>query len=394
MRDRTMRILVINYYYPPVVDAHAYRWEQIARYWVTQGHQVEVITSRVFGVSNYSVDAGVRVTRVGLIARPIKHSFTANAPSGLVAKLRTGLVNLLRPIYRLLYWPDAMWHWMPSAMLEALRRRSTKYDLVVSYHPCLGAHLAAATLKRWSKFSEMTWVADYGDPFSTSTTMPPNNFSLYRRLNLLIERSLVRSAKLCVFTNENTAKNYREIVCQSEKVRVIPHLVDINKFYSGMHSSPQASVVSADTHRVINLLYIGGFHRGIREPTQLFNLIELLSKDTSNEFRLKIFGPANGFNLSSDACPSIKYMGMVEREKAIEMMREADILINVDNENCVMVPSKLVEYIGTGRPLINLGRESVEHAALQSYVASGHALLISQNKLVRSKIKSIIFSAL
>lgn len=388
MSDRTMQILIINYYYPPVVDAHAYRWEQIARYWVSQGHRVEVITGRALGVLNYSVDDGVRITRVGLIARPTKLSFPRNSTSNIVTGFRTALLNLLRPIYRLLYWPDAMWHWIPSVLFEVLRRRSKKYDLVVSYYPCIGAHVAAAALKNWSKFSNLTWIADYGDPFSTSTTMPPNNFALYRRLNLLLERNFAGAASFCVFTNEDTAAKYRELICPPEKVRVIPHLGDIQNLYAGLRLSRQTPTGYNDTPQVINLVYIGGFHRGIREPTLLFDLIRQINKNTTNKFNLTIFGPENGFNLTPEDCPYIKYMGVVAREKAIELMREADILINIDNENCVMAPSKLVEYIGTGRPLINLGKKSTEHAALQRYAGSGHAFLLLQSRLL-SDVKSV-----
>ena len=194
-----MRVLIINYFYPPVVDAHAYRWEQIARYWITQGHQVDVITSRLHGVPNRSLQAGVNVTRVGLVARPIMHSPAAQQRTmGILARLKSSLARALRPLYRKLYWPDAWWHWWLSALREVLGRRYVNYDLIVSYYPCFGAHLAAAALQRWTKCSGVKWIADYGDPFSTSLTMPPNNFALYSRLNQLAERHIAHQADMLV----------------------------------------------------------------------------------------------------------------------------------------------------------------------------------------------------
>ena len=383
-----MRIFIINYYYPPVVNAHAYRWEQIARHWAAEGYQVEVISGRAIGVKNNYKDAGVSVKRVGLTAMPTGFSSNVNSNSGVIIGLRTSLLKLLRPIYRLLYWPDAMWHWVPSVILEILRRRATKYDLVVSYYPCAGAHLAAAVLKKWTKSAELIWIADYGDPFSTSITMPPNNFSLYRRLNEIFERYLLCSANACVFTNEDTAAKYEGLICQSEKVKVIPHLVDVKKFYAGSCSLSQ-SAAEFPSARLINLVYIGGFHREIREPTQLFELMRQLNKETSSVFRLTIYGPENGFNLSPDDCPYIEYKGEIQRGQAVELIGNADILINVDNKNCAMVPSKLVEYIGTGRPLINIGIQGSENLVLQRYVADGHAHLVTPDSLATVGIEPV-----
>ena len=204
-----MRILILNYFYPPVVDAHAYRWEQIARCWVAQGHQVDVVCGRLRGVPNPRVQAGVNVTRVG----PVRRStmlFTPPVGGGtdLRTRLTSAIVKALRSAYRGLYWPDAWWHWWPSALREVLKR-SEAYDLVVSYSPCLGAHLVAAALKQRARSSGLVWIADYGDPFSTSSTMRPNNFAVYRGLNGVAERHIASRANAVVFTNYGTAADYR-----------------------------------------------------------------------------------------------------------------------------------------------------------------------------------------
>jgi hypothetical protein len=49
--------------------------------------------------------------------------------------------------------------------------------------------------------------------------------------------------------------------------------------------------------------------------------------------------------------------------------------------NCVMSPSKIVEYIGTGRPLLNLKSGGVNHAAVARYVQSNFAIDLSREDL-------------
>lgn len=385
-----MHVLIINCFYPPVVDAHAYRWDQIARHWASQGHQVDVITSRLQGAPRRWEHGGVRVKRVGLVARPTMHSpGSAHAPS-LLSHWKAALMDALRPLYRKIYWPDAWWHWLPGLLLEVWRRRHVKYDLVISYYPCMGAHFAAGALKRWANNPGQRWVADYGDPFATSSTMPPNNFSLYHRLNFAAERRLAARADALVFTNEATASDHLNMgVCPAEKVHVVPHLVDVERLHAGERATSTAEDSISTDKATTQLLYIGGFHRGIREPEVLFDVVRRLNEDPSREYVLTIYGPANGFDLSPADCPQIRYKGMIARERALDLMREADVLVNVDNMNCVMVPSKIVEYIATGRPLINIRSGGVVHPAVTEFARRGFAFETDADALASTGVAAI-----
>lgn len=373
-----MRVLIVNYYYPPLIDAHAYRWEQIAQYWAKSGHQVEVITGRVHGAPDCRPESGVDVTRVGVIARSVQASPPASNGALQPRRLRARIMDFLRPLYRTLYWPDSAWHWIPSLTLELLRKRGIKYDLVISYYPCMGAHLGVAALKYFSKYPAFKWIADYGDPFSTSLTMQPNNYAVYDRLNKRTERSLARSANFMVFTNEATADAYRTALGVDENVRVIPHLVNIDRLYSAGFRS------GSDVSAPVILYYIGGFHKNIREPARLFDLVRGMNKGGSGKYLLKIYGPLNGFNLaelSPADCPEIMYLGPIERDKAIEILKTADAIVNVDNENCIMTPSKIVECISTGRPIVNITNKGTIYPPLEIYEKSGYSLSLVEEKI-------------
>ena len=389
-----MNILIVNYFYPPTIDAHAYRWEQIARLWVENGHHVDVLTGRVEGIQNYSVESGVHVTRVGIVAKSLQTTPNSKHSVSMVLQARKRLLDALRPFYRKIYWPDSMWHWLPSLALEVVRRKHSNYDLVISYYPCLAAHIAVAMLKYISNRSKFTWIADYGDPFSSSLTMQPNNFSLYNHLNKIVERWLLTNANNVVFTNEATATAYKINLRLSGNVSVIPHLVNIDNYYS-----IQPAITDKGKHDLTtSLYYVGGFHRNIREPDRLFNLIRALNQNDSHKFVLKVYGPLNGFDLSELSpvdCPQIIYMGIIGRSKAIEIIKNADIIINIDNENCIMTPSKIVECISSGRPIINLSNEKTFYSPLERYASLGYALFLKESiisnetvGLVKNFIKS------
>ncbi|ASD63971.1 hypothetical protein [Bdellovibrio bacteriovorus] len=78
-----------------------------------------------------------------------------------------------------------------------------------------------------------------------------------------------------------------------------------------------------------------------------------LGKMNKIPYEFNVYGPPNGFHFEVDGDIS-KYHGPLSREGAISAVKLADILVNVENTNCVMTPSKVVEYVATGKPIINI----------------------------------------
>lgn len=376
-----MKILIVNYFYAPTIDAHAYRWTQISQYWAAQGFDVEIITGKVKGASNNATESGVKVRRIGFISKSNAVGVNSTKPSFLNA-IKNKIINILRPVYRKIYWPDALWHWFPYVFLEMLRRRREKYDLIISYYPCYSAHLAVRILKKISRNSKFRWILDYGDPFCTSETWQPNNYAIYDPLNRSIELNCSKHGEM-VFTNFETAAAYKDKLKVVNDFKIIPHLGDVCKFYAGSHRE------ITGVGRVIKLCYIGAFHPRIREPFRLFKLIRKIVALHGLNIKLEIYGSANGFDLDPADCPEISYYGNVEREKAISLLKDTDFIITVDNENCVMTPSKNVECIATGRPVINIANPSVSYAPMNNYIAAGYAIAVFDKDISDAAVSDV-----
>lgn len=357
-----MRILIINYYFEPMIGAHAYRWSQIAKEWASLDHDVEVISGNFEHKSKYRI-GNISIKRIGRVRKEKiengseKLAKLQKLSLGSLIKLK--ILNVIRKIYRALYWPDGLWLWLPFLILEIVRRKSEKYDLIISYSPTFSAHLGALVYKKISK-SQNVWVADYGDPFSPSYTMPPNNLKIYSMLNHLVESIVIKSAQMVSMTNKNTLGVYRrKFPIFSDKIVCIPHLVDIEKFYCG-------DGVNSDK-RAFRFVYVGGFHQNIREPYFMLKFFRVL-ECAGFDFRLDIYGPLNGFDIQSKG--NIRHHGLIPRSKAIDVIRSADCLVNVENTNCLMTPSKLVEYVATGKPILNFIQDDCSELLLK-YEASG-----------------------
>lgn len=376
-----MKILIVNYFYAPTIDAHAYRWTQISQYWAKLGFEVEVITGKVKGMPNNAIESGVRVRRVGFTSKSDIIGMSSTTGSFL-NRLKSKIINILRPAYRKVYWPDALWYWFPYVLLEILHRRNVRYDLVISYYPCFSAHLAVRILKKISLNPQFKWILDYGDPFCTSETWQPNNYAIYDFLNRTLEKNCSNHGAL-VFTNPETAAAYKEKLNVTNDFRMIPHLVDVSRFYA------EPVFRNLNCGPLINMCYIGAFHPKIREPHRLIKLIRKLITLHGLNVKLDIYGPSNGFDLSPADCPEISYCGYIERDKAIAILKSTNFIITVDNENCIMTPSKTVECIATGRPIINIANPSISYAPMNNYIKAGYAIEVSDKDICDTAVKEV-----
>ncbi len=108
-----------------------------------------------------------------------------------------------------------------------------------------------------------------------------------------------------------------------------------------------------NNNQMVNFLFVGQFYETIRNPHYL---LELFSYLPSN-YILHIVG--GGCDEELDRYTQIlgKRLvrhGWVSKEEANAYIDQFDVLINVNNTITNQLPSKLFEYISTGKPIVNL----------------------------------------
>lgn len=343
-----MKALIVNYYSSPMTGAHAYRWSKIAEYWAKQGWQIDYICSRqrsndAFKGNDYSaigVGIPLRNVRVATAGHQVQRSIRDKSVFASINKL-------IKKAYRAIFWPDGLWYWLPFASWAIFRNGEKEYDAIISYNPTYSAHISVLLCRKFSK-RNFVWIADYGDPFSLSESMPPNNFKIYHGLNAIVEQKVISACDSIVFTNESTKRAYEQRYSCEGKAQLIPHLVNLEEFYTDDCGSKGWS---------INLVYVGGLHRGIREPYLAVKIIchlDELLKQVGIDLKVDFYGPVNDIDVSALGNGVITWHGAIERCHAIKVMKNADVLLNIENINCMMTPSKIVEYIATGRPIVNV----------------------------------------
>jgi len=252
--------------------------------------------------------------------------------------------------------PDPLVPWK-KPVIEAIEHfiLTHRYqpDVVVTFAFPLVDNVIGLELKRRFRFP---WLAHFSDPWVDSPFRKDD--PLTRVLNARLEQKVIEGADRLVFTSQETAdlvmKKYQPTL--RAKVRVVPHAYESDLFPAHENRRDGCLVVR----------YLGDFYLG-RTPEPLFKALEQLSQiepELLKEFRFEVFGEVHGLNLEEMGLlrlPQgvVSFHPKVSYRESLALMSSADGLMVIDapvsgNDKSVFLPSKLIEYVGTGRPIIGL----------------------------------------
>jgi len=166
---------------------------------------------------------------------------------------------------------------------------------------------------------------------------------------------VVQRADRLVFTNRET----RELVMESfparsrAKARVVAHAFEPHR------EQPSPRLPGAP----IVVRYLGAFY-GRRSPAPLVAALARLARERPavlEGVRIELVGPSE---VALDEVPGaaqlpaglLQMLPPVDYSTSLELMMSADLLLVVDApaERSPFLPSKLVEYVGSGRPIVAL----------------------------------------
>lgn len=106
----------------------------------------------------------------------------------------------------------------------------------------------------------------------------------------------------------------------------------------------------------IDILYAGMFYEDIRNPEKMFEIFNEIFKEIPN-IRLHIIGYGCEeviLKYLKKWPQNIVFYGRKDKSFVNEMTMKAHILLNLSNATNAQAPSKIIEYISTGKPIINI----------------------------------------
>jgi glycosyltransferase involved in cell wall biosynthesis len=330
------RILLVSHQFPPGSSPESYL--SAKRMGALPGFSVDVVCGESlpgwFEDNDHSLDDYV-ATRFGEVIRVRRRPVWGIARVGRKAPL------LCPPDeFRLLNGPER------RAATRSLRAH--RYAAVVTWSQMHSVHLVGLSLKR--RFG-MPWLAHFSDPWVGNPFLSLGRIE--RRLNERLERRVLRAADRLLFTSPEavdlTMTPYPDR--WREKARVLPHAYDTALFPPEVDRPPRERLV---------FRYMGAFY-GRRSPRPLVRalshlasaepeLVRRLSVQIVGRVESGLLRPSETAVLppgTLDVLPPVDYV------RSLELMADADGLLVVDAPATTspFLPSKLVDYVGAGRPI-------------------------------------------
>ena len=334
------RLLLLSYAFPPQANAEA----------ILSAKTMGGLTRRVIDVvcaasetNSERVDRSLddyvaaRFATVHRIPLPLILKFVLN---------RTRFGAMVR-------YPDAFKLLNRRTVRQIASRSTLNYCAMVSWSKHHSVHLAALKLKQL--YPNTPWVAHFSDPWVDNPLDP--YFALGRWINRRLERSVIEGADALTFTTDEIAalvmKKYP--ASWKKKVHVLPHPFD-PALYEPLEVRRKGQLV---------LRHVGNFY-GSRAPEPLFLALKKLQRQNSDQLhdiRIELVGNVPAKYLRSNAFRTLPDGLVILRRsvtyiESLRLMRTADLLLVIDapHEQNVFLPSKLVDYVGSGTPIMALSR--------------------------------------
>lgn len=376
------RVLLVAYEFPPNPSPQSLRWAYLARELALAGHEVHVLAPEHPGTGDGlpQLPTSVRVHRtyagpiMGLLnarakRRPVlqpRCSSDAIAPArSLAEETRSDELNwkgrlwhtslnwkgrvflLVQTILAKILFPDLRAEWMPWA-----RRRL--HELLDQLQPdvVISSHEPATTLSLGllAKQQGFRWIADLGDP-----VLAPYTPKRWRERALRLERAVCQQADAITVTSE-IARNL--LVARHG---VVPELITVlTQGFDGRAATTTAHRRGTSPSGRLELLYTGSFY-GFRRALDLVEAVAAEPRVRLSIAAIKV--PAEIVEASLRVPEAIRLLGFLPHASALQLQRQADILVNIGNDDPCQVPGKLYEYLGAARPILHLDDDGTSASA-------------------------------
>lgn len=307
---------------------------------------------------------GVHIHRAGFdslkeVAYYLSGSTHGRGRVGTGVHRPAGLMRVLTWVYnwvwKKIYFPDDAGLWYFPARQKVLHLLENQiFDAVITVSLPFTGHLIGRLVKR--RFPGLRWLADIGDPF-TIQAKPLNNPWLYGRLSERLEKAVLDWADAAVVTNAAARRAYETKFGPSIKpITVIPPLLHPPVSEKGMpFSVPLARDAGV---KALHIGYFGAFYAPVRTPHAFLNLLnKTLARrpDWKSLLTVHIFGDIfPEFYTELAQYPNIKLYGLRSRQEVRSAIEQMDVLVNIGNVTDYQLPSKAVEYLAAGKPVVHL----------------------------------------
>lgn len=364
-QERSKRVLVLAYYFPPMGLSGVQRAAKLVKYLPASGWIPHVLTTQPGGYFAHD-ESLLREVEDAEITRSYSLDPTRLFGSGATVSLPSeGRRGFLSAVSQSVFLPDNKIGWAPFALREARRlHRAWPFDAVFSTAPPYTSHLVGARLARaWG----VPLVTDFRDDWlGNPRHVYPT--ALHRRAHATLERRALRASSLALTINPVIQRRLKQSAGNTP-VCVLPQGFDPADFEPG--AKPSAETFS--------LAYTGVFYDAQR-PDEFLEACAAFLKarpEARSAFRLDFAGL-----LSDAARAQIEARGLAglttyrgylpHREATALMQRSTALWLTIGRRSGAesISTGKLYDYVGARRPILALVPPGAAQSELNGHGAA------------------------
>lgn len=342
-------ILIISQTFYPENSPRSFRTTELAKELARQGHYVTVLLPfgmNIPAIHEWAEEHGVQFQFYG----PLTWKYF-----GKTRLFGDWSRKFGRLLFLLFEYPNIEIYFK---LPKYLRKIEKTYDLLISIAVPHENHWSVARVHSKRKLAR-TWVADCGDPFA-GNKMERISPPFYLRI---IEYFFLKEVDFVTVP----AIGHISAYCKryENKFRVIPQGFDFSIINLSEYFKKSPKVVFA---------YAGGITRkgGIRSPHKLIEYLNSLH-NLDYEFHIYSSQIAEIVEFEKDNVSKVKLHKGIHREKLLNKLSEMDFLVNFDYGSNAMIPSKLIDYALTKRPILNINANEPDTQLIDAFLSGDYS---------------------
>jgi glycosyltransferase involved in cell wall biosynthesis len=375
-------VLLISYYWPPAGGGGVQRWLKMSKYFYDLGIQLHVYTPSDGEFPGYDESLLKEIhPSIKVVTQPIWEPYKLfkmftrkkekNIYNAFISDGKQSLTEKISIFIRgNLFIPDAKCFWIkPSIKFLNKYLDNNAIDLVISTGPPHSMHLIALGLK--SKHKALKWIADFRDPWTM--------IDFYDKLRLTrladkwhhsLEQKVLSAADRIVTISPS---------CAADLATIAKRKIDI--IYNGYDPEDFSKSLDTPLASGFQLSHVGSMNSD-RNPLLLWqalaNIKEKYGESFGNALSLLLIGNVDAAVLNAidkhGLTPQLTHVHKLNHDEAIKKMRKSQVLIlpinNIPQQNGIL-PGKMYEYMGAGRPIIAFGLQESDAAHILSETGTG-----------------------
>ena len=389
-----MRVLIVTYYWPPAGGAGVQRWLKFTKYLRNFNIEPVIFTAdnAHYPITDASLDKDIP-DNIEVIKCPIFE------PNNLLSKFRkrkvkssagfleenpSFLSKMLIYIRANYFIPDARMFWIkPSVRIIEGYLAKNRIDAIITTGPPHSLHMIGYRLK---KKLGINWIADFRDPWTGIDyfhLLPLTKYAKNKHFRL--EDQVFKNADKVIMVSKTSKEKYAE---QAKSIEVITNGYDTDEI----------EVKDVVLDEKFSVSHIGSMNAA-RNPKVLWKVLAEMcneNEEFKDDLQIRLIGKLDEVVIKEEIEPynfkDIDLIDYIPHQEAKKYQKQSQILLLVVNDTPSakeIVTGKVFEYMQAKRPIIAIGPEDGDLAAILKETNSGSTFNYNNEKDLKKELQKL-----